>query len=145
MVTADHKGRVLDFQISKLRFERHLDVLPRFLDPLSFGVTSLRLSIRNSIWLAARCAKNSSTRGSSAIGPESKLADLGSRYYIAQDLRIEGEIHTEREQNEDQHRTGQKTFDDRSWIRVRINPFTPAQQDQYFGKADHQGKVIGGH
>ena len=67
MVTGDHKGRVLEFQVSKIRFDGQPDVLPCFLDPLSFGVTPLRLSMRNSIWLAARCAKNSSARDSGEV------------------------------------------------------------------------------
>jgi formylglycine-generating enzyme required for sulfatase activity len=67
MITGDHKGRVLEFQVSKLRLEKQPVVLPCFLDPLSFGVTPLRLSMRNSIWLAARCSKSSVNRESGEV------------------------------------------------------------------------------
>jgi hypothetical protein len=43
----------------------------------------------------------------------------------------------------DEYRTSQGIFSDRHWQRVRINPFTPEQQDAYFAIPDAQGRVIG--
>ena len=60
-ISRDHIGHVIPFTIYKVDLSVAVD-LPCYLDPLSFGVTRLDPSLRLSIWLAARCAKQASGR-----------------------------------------------------------------------------------
>jgi hypothetical protein len=54
---SDHAGKVLRFSVTKFAWAT-ANPFP-FLDPLSFGITTLDLGLRNSMWLATRCCVSS--------------------------------------------------------------------------------------
>ena len=75
--------------------------------------------------------------------PPEDREHLVQQYEINPDARLCRWVVTSRVHTIDDYRGTNRIFDDRRWMRVRIDPFDDEQQDRYFDRVDPHGKKIG--